>query len=135
MIILKITFSTNKLDQEPSTISNSMICLRFSLQCSGTRKKLLQKSISSCHAQCRFSFRIIEYADVGLVTPFLLVFATIIKPITATRPYCSHPGFQRLQNKEKKAFFQIFKDRKIPYSFSFPEVPWSVRSHQYPLLY
>ena len=63
------------------------------------------------------------------------IWGTRIKPITATRPYCSHPGFSDLKINKEKAFFQIFNDRKIPYSFSFPEVPWSVRSHQYPLLY
>ena len=54
---------------------------------------------------------------------------TSIKPITATLV------FRDLKINKEKAFFQIFIDRKIPYSFSFPEVPWSVRSHQYPLLY
>ena len=43
--------------------------------------------------------------------------------------------FSDLKINKEKAFFQIFNDRKISYSFSFPEVPWYVRSHQYPLLY
>ena len=60
---------------------------------------------------------------------------TSIKTIAATRPYRNHPVFSDLKINKEKAFFQIFNDRKIPYSFSFPEVPWSVRSHQNPLLY